>query len=408
MKYVVFVAPYLGSTMLQALQAFAKLEGIRLGLVSHQPEEAIPRQLRPAVQGHYKVSNVLDAEELTGAIHMFQKEWGRVDRVVGYLENLQTQLAEARTVLRIEGMKRETALNFRDKNKMKQVLRQAGLPVARQARVHSASETRAFIEEVGFPIVLKPLAGVGSKNTVRVREETELLGALNLLLPSESNPIQAEEFIHGEEHTLEAVSIKGSVVWQSSTFYLPGPLKVLENPWMKYCVLLPREQTQEHVTRFQAVNEAAMGALGMRTGLSHMEWFLRQDGQPVISEVGARPPGVNIMPMLAAAHGVNIWEKWARLMVFDEWEMPKRKFAVGCAFLRGAGRGRMISRVHGLDEVQKDVAGMVLSSKLPREGQYRSSHYEGDGWIILHHPDTSRVVQGLRSLVSTIEIEYAA
>ena len=95
--------------------------------------------------------------------------------------------------------------------------------------------------------------------------------------------------------TLEAVTINGTTVWQSSTYYLPGPLQVLENPWMQYCVLLPREQSQPHVQQFAPVNRAALSTLGMHTGISHMEWFLQDNQQPIISEVGARPPGVNIM-----------------------------------------------------------------------------------------------------------------
>ena len=36
---------------------------------------------------------------------------------------------------------------------------------------------------------------------------------------------------------------------------------------------------------------AALRALGLETGLTHMEWFRRADGSPIVSEVGARPPG---------------------------------------------------------------------------------------------------------------------
>ena len=156
---------------------------------------------------------------------------------------------------------------------MKATLRDAGLPVAKQKRISNAEDVRLFAEGVGYPIVLKPLAGVGSKNTMRVSNEDDLLGALNLLLPSEESPVQAEQFVQGEEHTLESVTIHGETVWQSSTYYLPGPLKVIENPWMQYCVLLPREQAPAHVSAFSSLNSRALNALGMETGLSHMEWF---------------------------------------------------------------------------------------------------------------------------------------
>ena len=404
MKNIVIVAPFIGKTMRQCLAAFAGLENTKIGIISQQPEEALPARLQQRISGHMRVSDCLNSEQLTEATHRFNEQWGKVDRLIGYLEHLQTPLAETRTRLNIDGMQHQQALNFRDKNQMKDVLRRAGLPVAAQAKIHSAQDAQRFIEEVGYPIILKPLAGVGSKNTMRVRNERDLYRALNTLLPAPERPVQAEQFVRGEEHTLEAVTINGTTVWQSSTYYLPGPLQVLENPWMQYCVLLPREQTQPHVRRFAPVNRAALSTLGMHTGISHMEWFLQDNQQPIISEVGARPPGVNIMNLMAAAHEVDIWEKWARLSVYDEWNMPERKYAVGCAFLRGQGRGNTIRAIEGLEEAQEKVQGMVVSANLPSVGQLRSEHYEGDGWIIIRHPQTAGAVQGLRVLLQTISI----
>lgn len=404
MKNVVIVAPYMGPTMRQCIAAYCRLDDVRLGIVSHQPETAIPPEFQSAISGHYQVKNSLNADELEVAVKAFVDEWGQVDRLIGYLEHQQLQLAEVRSRCNIPGMKREVATNFRDKNTMKSVLRAAKLPVARQAKVTSLEAAEAFIQTVGYPIVLKPLAGVGSKNTVRVQNADDLASAMNLLFPSEDNPVQAEEFVQGEEHTLESVTIKGETVWQSSTYYLPGPLKVIENPWMQYCVLLPKEVHGEHVSSFLPVNAAALKALGMETGLSHMEWFLKKDGQPVVSEVGARPPGVNIMPMMSLAYDVNMWDKWAELMVHDRWELPKRKFAVGCAFLRAQGRGNTIVDVTGLEAAQAAVGEWVELTKLPQKGQPRSSHYEGDGFVIVRHQDTEKVVSALRTIITTVRV----
>ena len=405
MLNVVLVAPFLGATMLKCLSAFTKLPNIRLGLISHQPEQSLPNEVQKLVHGHYRIGNCLDPEELLEATTAFQQEWDSVDRLIGYLEHLQGPLAEVRSKMNIHGMKKQTADNFRDKNQMKATLRQFGLPVAKQAKIHSYQEVEAFIQTVGYPIILKPLAGVGSKNTARVNNEQTLLKALNTLLPSQDNPVQAEQFIKGEEHTLEAVKIKGKVVWQSSTYYLPGPLQVLENPWMQYCVLLPKELAHEHVKKFLPLNAKALAALGMNTGLSHMEWFLQSDKTPIISEVGARPPGVNIMPMLSYAHEVDMWAQWANLMVFEQWEMPQRKYAVGCAFLRAKGVGRTIQKIQGVEEALQDLSAEVVLSNLPKIGQPRSPHYEGDGWIMVRHEQTKEVINSLRKLITTIRIE---
>ena len=404
-KHVVFVAPFVGKTMMKALDAFLSLENVRLGIISQQPFQQLPKILADRLHDHYQVQNCLDPHQLSIATQAFIKEWGFVDKLLGYLEHLQLPLAQVRSVLNIKGMKEQQANGFRDKNTMKEVLKTAGLPVARQARITCYHDLEQFIASCGYPIVLKPISGVGSKNTMRIQHESELMSALNILLPSPENPIQAEEFIVGEEHTMETVRIAGKTIWQSSTYYLPGPLTVIENPWIQYCVLLPKERLREHAKLFSSQNNDALAALGMNTGLSHMEWFQQSNGRQVISEVGARPPGVNIMPMMSLAHDVNMWEKWAELMVFERWNMPERKYAVASVFLRAQGRGKVINRIEGVAEIKRTLSSFLIMGSLPKIGQPRSEHYEGDGWLILRHTDTEVLIKALRKVLTTIRVQ---
>jgi len=397
---VLFIAPYFAGNTLYCMKLLAALPDVRLGIVTHEPASRLPdRRIR-----HFKVSDCLDADQLIVAGRAFQKEWGRVDRLIGFMEQMQLPNAVAREALGIAGMKAVAARRFRDKNEMKSTLRAAGLPVARQRLLRSAEDALSFIGEVGYPIVVKPLAGLGSKATMRVSSEEELYAALGLLLPTPASPVQAEEFVQGSEHTFEAVTIGGQPVWHSTSYYLPGPLQVIENPWMQYCVLLPREQLPAHARPFHPLNTAALAALGMKTGLSHMEWFIRPDGSPVISEVGARPPGVQLMPMMGYAHGVDMYDKWIRLMVYGTFEMPPRQHAVGCAFFRAQGRGNVIKSVRGVEAARAQVGGALIEARFPRVGQPRSEHYEGEGWAIVRHPETRGVVDALRTLITTVQV----
>ncbi|HAA57034.1 MAG TPA: hypothetical protein DCE42_19870 [Myxococcales bacterium] len=401
--HAVFVAPYFGASMTHCLRVMAALPDLKLGIVTCVPEAHVPKGVR--LSGHYRIDNPMDPGQLTVAVRAFQKEWGRVDRLIGYLEQLQESLAAAREALGIPGIHRQVAHNFRDKNQMKKVLHQAGVPVAKQSLVRSVEDALAFLDTCGM-IVLKPLDGMGSKNTIRVSTKDELFRALNILMPSPSRPVQAEEFVTGDEHTLEAMSINGEVVWHSSSYYLPGPLQVIENPWMQYCVLLPRERIEPHVESFLPTNAQALKALGLRTGMSHMEWFHRKDNSVRIGEVGARPPGVNIMRLNGLVHGVDFWAKWAELEVHHRFEMPERKLAAGCAFLRGKGRGRTVASVTGLDEALAKVGNAVVEGKRPKVGQPRSSHYEGEGWVIVQHESTQGVLNAMKEIITRTEIQY--
>ena len=101
MKHVVLVAPYFGPTMRTCLNAFINLKDIKLGLISNQPQDAVPASLAEGIHGHYKVDNALNPDDLERACKAFQGEWGKVDRLIGYLEHLQGPMAEVRSRLDI-------------------------------------------------------------------------------------------------------------------------------------------------------------------------------------------------------------------------------------------------------------------------------------------------------------------
>jgi hypothetical protein len=84
------------------------------------------------------------------------------------------------------------------------------------------------------------------------------------------------------------------------------------------------------------------------------------------------------------------------------WE---RRYAVGVAFLRGVGRGRVV-RVSGAGEAQEKVGRVVVEARLPSAGTPRSDSYEGDGYVIVRDPDTEVVKAAMKTVIETISIEY--
>jgi biotin carboxylase len=309
-----------------------------------------------------------------------------------------------REALRIPGMAGSTARNFRDKARMKDVLAAAGLPCARHARVSSEDEVWRFARETGYPLILKPTAGSGSRSTFRVQDEEQLRTALASGAPTAEAEMMIEEFVTGEEHSFDSVCLGGKLVWYSTTDYLPGPLQVLENPWIQWSVVLPRERRRPDVDGFVPVAQAALRALGMVNGLSHMEWFRRSDGRYAISEVGARPPGAQFVRLISYAHDTDMYAAWARLMIFDVFDPPERPFAAGAAYLRGQGAGR-VTAVRGLQEVRDLVGQLAVEVKLPRKGQSPTGTYDGDGYVIVRHPETEVVKKALSILVRTVRVE---
>lgn len=400
--FVIFAAPLVSENAFRMISAIAGLDGVRLGVITHDGAEKL-RDLQGRV-AHWRIDNVLDVPQLLWAASALQERNGQVHRLFGAYEQLQVPLAVAREAMGVDGMSVDTATNFRDKARMKTLLRGAGLPCARHRLAGTMDDALAFAEATGFPLVVKPQAGAGAIATYRLDRMSDLVAALAGSPPTMNAPVLLEEFVVGEEHSFETVSIEGRPVWHSWTHYYPTPLTVLENPWIQWSVVLPRETDDPQIGDIRSAGPRALGVLGMRTGISHMEWFRRVDGSIAISEVAARPPGAQITTLMSLAHDFDLIQEWGRAMIFGEFRARERKYAAGVAFLRGQGNGRVVA-VHGVDQVQRDLGDLIVESRIPEPGTTPTTGYEGEGYVIVRHPTTRSVEEAVLRIVSTIRIQ---
>src|SRR4051794_12806230 len=430
MVVAAFVAPYLLEATARFVSVAAELPGVRLGLVTCEPVENIHPDLRQRLSGHWRVDDAPDPpqlapagarlrrpvgpgerlggapRQLAEAVAGLGRQMGRVERLVGALEQLQVPMAQVREALGIDGMDVRTALNVRDKSRMKEALQAAGVPCARHALVHDAGGALGFAAEVGFPLVAKPPAGAGAQATFRLDDGDMVRGWLSAVPLGPESPALLEEFLTGEEHSYDSVSVGGSTIWASISDYHPPPLEVLRNRWIQWTVLLPRDISGPAYEGIHHWGPVALQALGVSDALTHMEWFRRPDGSVAISEVAARPPGAQLTSMHGYAHDFDLYRAWTELVVLGHFDPPARQYAAGTAYLRGMGGGR-VRAVHGVDAMQQQIGHLVVEARLPQPGQPAASDYLGEGYVIVRDPDTPVVRDALQGIITGIRVELA-
>jgi biotin carboxylase len=403
MRNVLFVAPFPLETTMRFARAAARLDDVRLLGVFQEPPGGDDARLFADVE---RVDDGLDTAELCAAARQLADRHGPIHRVLGILEALQVQLAEVRRALGVTGTSPETADLFRDKARMKDELRRHGMPCARHRLIRSLDDATAFAAEVGYPVVLKPPAGMGCKATWRIGTPEELRAALASMHASPERPALAEEFLRGREHSFETITLDGEVRFTSFSRYYPTPLEVMETPWIQWVMVLPRVVDGPEFDDARALGVRAVKGLGLETGFTHMEWFRRDDDSLAIGEIAARPPGAHIVLSNCYAHDADFYRAWARAVVDDAFDGPyERRHSVGVAFLRGVGRGRVL-RVSGVEQANERVGRLVVESRLPTRGAPRSDSYEGDGYVIVRDDDTEVVKAAMKTVIETIEIQY--
>jgi formate-dependent phosphoribosylglycinamide formyltransferase (GAR transformylase) len=404
LRNVIFVAPFATDVTMRFVRAASKLPGVRLLGIVHTPPGGKDAKVFHDV---VRVTDPLSAQDISDATKILTKRHGKPHRLIGILESLMVQLGEVREHLGIHGTGADVADRFRDKANMKAALAKAGLPVARNMLIRKEADLVAFAKEVGFPMVVKPPAGMGARSTHRVHSVEEGWAAARGMGAGPKNPVLAEEFLRGREFSFETITIGGVPRASSISHYLPSCLEAVENPWIKWCCMLPRDVSGHEYDGIRKIGRGAIEALGLDDGMTHMEWFQRPDGSLVIGEIAQRPPGANISIMTSYAYDTSIYKIWSRAIIDGVFDDPwDRKYAVGTAFLRGMGSGR-VANVNGLGEIHKRLGKMICEAKIPEIGERKADGYEGEGYIVVRDPSTKNVQKALKQIIETVHVGYA-
>jgi formate-dependent phosphoribosylglycinamide formyltransferase (GAR transformylase) len=245
----------------------------------------------------------------------------------------------------------------------------------------------AAAEAVGFPLCLKPVAGAGSENTYRVDSMAELEKLLKTAHVGESN---IEEWIEAEEYTFDAISINGSIVFENMSWYRPRPLVGRSTEWISPQTVTLRDLDEHHLQVGRKLGHDLLKAFDHESGFTHMEWYLKSDGEAVFGEVACRPPGAHTVDTMNFANDIDLFHGWAEAVVNGVWTKEfERLYNCAIIFKRAQGRGR-IQRIEGLERILASFGEHIPAFDLLPIGAHRRDWVKtllSDGYVFVRHPD---------------------
>ena len=291
---VVFLAPTFPPEMIQYTRGLAEV-GAEVYGVADTPKEALSPELKRYLTAYLQVPRIMDEDDVTARVTQWLK--GRsVDRVLANWEPLTLLAARLRETFGVPGMSVDDVRGFRDKQIMKDRVKAAGLRVPRSHRVRSEKEIRAAVEEIGYPLVLKPIAGAGSADTYRVGDKAELETVMKAMRHVQE--ASCEEYIEGEEFTYDTICIAGKPAYENVAQYLPKPIEARNVEWISPVIITVRDMQQKKLQKGIELGRNVLKALRMGDGFTHMEWFLTPKGEAVFGEIGCRPAGAHLVDQM--------------------------------------------------------------------------------------------------------------
>ncbi len=400
---IVFISPHFPPEMENFTRGLKDV-GADIYAVADVPEHYLPHHVRACLSGYLHVPALTREEEVVAAVGQWMN--GRTpDKVECLWEPFVELAARIREHFGIPGMSLDTVKHFRDKDLMKARVREAGLRVPMSQRATSVKGVWEALEKIGYPAIVKPIAGAGSADTYKLasKEETERVLPRLGHVPE----VNVEEFIDGEEFTFDAVSIDGAAQFYSVTQYHPRPLEARSNEWISPAQITFRDLRQPKLEGGIKLGLDVLKAMRMGTGFTHMEWFLTSKGEVVFGEIGCRSGGGHLVDMMNFSNDFDIFREWGRCVCFGKWEAEiTRRYNVGMVFKRAHGQGR-ITGYDGLDRVRRRCGDALVWENLLPIGSPRRDWLQtlvSDGFVCFRHPDYNEVKSMLDYTVNELRV----
>lgn len=400
---VVYLSPGFPAEMPLFVRGLAQV-GAKVYGVGDQPVQALPKEAREGLADYLQVRSFGDEAAVVDEI----RGWLRgksIDRVECMWERLMYLAATLRETFDVPGMNKAQTAIVRDKESMKQAVEAAGLRVPRHGRARSMKEAWDVVERVGYPAIVKPIDGAGSKDTYRCNDREEFEAALHKT--RHVDELSVEEFIEGEELTYDTVCANGDILFENVAWYRPKPMVLAQNPWISMQNIVLRDIEHEFPRPGVELGHGVLKALGFTTGFTHMEWFRTDSGEAVFGEIGGRPPGARLVHAMNFAADIDLFTGWAEATCYGRLSQDtSKKYNASMIFKRAQGDG--IVREHrGLRGLMRRYGDCVASIELTPIGEPRRDWRKvvvGDGWIVVRHPELRQCLEVSERFVNDLTI----
>lgn len=301
-------------------QTFApklKAAGMNVLGIADESYDNLSPILKESLTEYYRVEDMHNYDQMYRAVAYFAHKYGKIDRIESHNEFWLEQDAKLRTDFNIPGLKSQEMERLKHKSKMKEIFRQAGIPVAKGRTFFDQQDALNLVEELGYPVVVKPDTGVGASQTYLIKDSKELesffqeadFGVTYIM----------EEYIEGDIVTFDGLTDQdGRLVFSSSLYHSIAVMDIVNGDTDMFY----------HISREIPEDIAEMGArcveaFDIRERFFHFEFFrLKKDQSLMGLEINCRPPGGVTIDMFNYANDFDIFTEYANVVKENHFKAP--------------------------------------------------------------------------------------
>ena len=362
MNYI-FISPHFPHTYWQFCDRLHR-NGINVLGIGDASYDSLEEPLKAALTEYYRVNSLEDYDQVYRAAAFFAFKYGKIDWIESMNEYWLEQDARLRTDFNVTtGIQSDRISFIKEKSLMKKLYLEAGIPTARQHVVTDREGGRAFLKEVGYPVIVKPDVGVGATHTWKLENDADLEAFYDNLPAA---PYVMEEFIQGEICSYDAIlDSKCEPLFESMTVWPPVMDIVNKDLDLMYytCPEVPE--------KLRELGRKTVKAFGVERRFVHLEFFrltkarkgLGKIGDFAALEVNMRPAGGYTPDMMDFAHSTDVYQIYADMVAFDCRKVPESAEHFYCVYASRKD-GHTYTRTH--EEIMDKYGDrMMMQEEMP-------------------------------------------
>ena len=318
-----------------------------------------------------------------------------------------------------EKMGKQPDLSYEDslcatiKSHMRDRLKECNVPIPQFYAVNNEKEFAQAVTEIKGDMIVKPADNAGSRGVVLLKKDsvtgkTQPEDSISVYEYSKENSrngiVMVEEFMEGEEVSVEAMTVNGETTIITITDKLTTP--------PPYFVELGHAEPSRHPVELQEkikeITKQAVAAIRLQNGPSHTEVKLTKDG-PKIVELAARLGGDFITSKLVPlSTGVDMVGNSVILATGGTVDLTK-KWDKGAAIRFIPGETGTITSIDISEDVyqQPGIEEIVLYKKAGDGVNGTRSSNDRVGHVITIGDNAEEAIKRAEAAIEKISIIYA-
>lgn len=282
-----------------------KIDNLNVSIITKAQYQHLYKELTENV---YLVNSLEDFLEIRTLVNSIQKK-ELIDYVITPTEKGVLTGGFIRSFFGIDGPKFEEALTTTNKLYMKSKVNEYNIKTAPFENLSDLNQLEYTAEKLGYPIIIKPAVGSGTKNTFKVESRKDLLNKQNSNLFDElyniKVPLIVEKFIEMEEYHCDAIINNNQIQFLSISKYLTPPLKSINGYTGSYIIPIdsPIYNRLKHEV-YKIVDNLAISK-----GPIHVELYHTTYDEILFGEIALRPGGGGVSKTINMKYDISIWEK---------------------------------------------------------------------------------------------------